>query len=230
MSMTLFLGALLVGLMTQPAAAFRKTLSNNGDCDSENFWVAARESWPECAKCEIWGVDVPCVRQDMERPENCNGSGMRYCTEAHKAECCPEPCLKQNCEKNERSDTKHQFFHKHSDFYWEDVAMAGHYDNVFVERDGMKICLSTCWRDPWEAVCTDWQPHKGQKYCKNMNCEHDPNNRIVGCHKADTSGFDGPFHLPTCKECAKVFPSACDDVYDGSLSPSGHWKGLEPSP
>jgi hypothetical protein len=96
MSMTLLLGALLVGLMTQPAAAFRKTLSDSGDCDWENFnWEEARGSWPECAKCEIWGVGVPCVRQDKERPENCNGSGMRYCVEAHKAEICPEPCQKQ---------------------------------------------------------------------------------------------------------------------------------------
>jgi len=191
-------------------------------------WPGARASWPSCAKCQIWGVGVPCIRQDKLRPENCNGSGMRYCTEAHLAEACPEPC--QNCESNTRKDTEHRFFHKHSSFSWEDVALSGHYDNVFVERDGDKICIATCWRDPWEGKCTGWKNYRGLKFCENMNCEHDPNNRVVGCHRADTTQFNGPFHKPTCKECAKIFPKACGHLYDGKLEPSAEWRALKPSP
>jgi hypothetical protein len=51
--------------------------------------------------------------------------------------------------------------------------------------------------------CAKQRRYNGVQYCTEINCEHDPLNRFVGCHK------EVPWHKPTCSECIRLFPSAC---------------------
>jgi hypothetical protein len=87
------------------------------------------------------------------------------------------------------------------------AAFAGHYDMVFTKAD--KVCVQTCWKDPWKMKCAASRMYSGRHYCVDINCEHDETNRFAGCH------HDDAWHAPTCSECARLFPTACGPILQG---------------
>lgn len=70
---------------------------------------------------------------------------------------------------------------------------------------GRDVCVQTCWRHPWRLTCQKSRSYGKDRYCVDINCEHDRYNRFAGCHKGDGRAW----HRPTCSECAKLFPKAC---------------------
>lgn len=86
----LLLGVAYAVFVAVPTLALIDDDCNGGPREFD--WPAAREEWPTCAPCPMWGVGVPCIRDDVIRPANCNGSGMRLCGDAHEVPMCPEPC------------------------------------------------------------------------------------------------------------------------------------------
>lgn len=88
------------------------------------------------------------------------------------------------------------------------IAFTANYDMVFADPKGKEVCVQTCWHHPYALKCKEDREYDGIKYCKDIRCDHDKENRFAGCHK------DRPWHKPTCKECAKLFPDACADDLD----------------
>mmetsp|Transcript_16145 Transcript_16145/g.41249 ORF Transcript_16145/g.41249 Transcript_16145/m.41249 type:complete len:483 (+) Transcript_16145:94-1542(+) len=170
------------------------------------------------SNCEYWGVDVGCDYDGRHRrPERCKGLGRRYCDRAPEAEDCPQACEAKYCRRN--GEDTHQFHKNHFEFKWEDLVLANDYDMVFTE--GKEICVQTCWRAPWDSSCNRRRRYDGNNYCVDLNCEHDDENRFVGCHK------DNPWHKPTCDECAHLFPNACGSElrkYVEDTSPSREYQ------
>lgn len=100
--------------------------------------------------------------------------------------------------------------------------LANDYDMVFTE--GKEVCVQTCWKDPWNADCNRSRRYNGNNYCVDLSCEHDDENRFVGCHK------DKPWHRPTCDECNHLFPKACGDElerYVDDTRPSAEYRSFE---
>jgi len=141
----------------------------------------------------------------------CNGMGDRYCSdrrpEAAMTRDCPEPCEERRC-RNVGSSTRIQRNGANPRRpRWEDFAKTGLYQHVYVHEK--YVCMSSCWKHPWDAICGDWEYVRGQRYCTELRCDHDPDNRVSGCHKDANGNRKLPWHEPTCEECARLFPLAC---------------------
>eukprot|EP00192_Tetraselmis_astigmatica_P008776 CAMPEP_0117676928 /NCGR_PEP_ID=MMETSP0804-20121206/16473_1 /TAXON_ID=1074897 /ORGANISM="Tetraselmis astigmatica, Strain CCMP880" /LENGTH=620 /DNA_ID=CAMNT_0005486177 /DNA_START=236 /DNA_END=2098 /DNA_ORIENTATION=- len=140
----------------------------------------------------------------------CNGMGRRFCETAHKADLqCPFPCQLENCAGVVPTELARRGAERPGGKpTWEELAFSGLYE--FVYTDGKYLCLSSCWEKPWKAECKKWHSYWGTKYCQKLSCKHDERDRYSGCHADPATGDrKKPWHRPTCKECARVFPTAC---------------------
>ncbi len=141
------------------------------------------------------------------KPRNCDGRGVQYCDSTQYAVSvteCPEVCLK--CESSSETDKLKR------------LSKNKMYDFVYVESYG--ICLANC-KDRHRSSCGDFSVYRGTKYCKYLRCS---SGGIDGCHSRSDFGE------PSCRDCATVFPNACNrdisesvDIDSSEASPD-FWK------